>query len=343
MFQHLVQYLGEIAFFHSLFYGIAAMVLVGSSWCLVGLVMGDAPKRGIDPALVQLCGGFFSIGFGTAILFVTQAFSTAPADVTRSTLFVYFLGGAVNFAMLQTMSKAMQKGPNGIIWGIIQSSLIFPFLVGVTFFGVPLSAPRATVIILLLTALALFSSAKNNAVTGKETGGLNWKALALIAMTLAATQQNLSTAPSYFPETHKISSILRSIATAGGTFCTAVVFTLVRRTPELREKLRFGIRSKTLWKYVAALQLFNLLFSYCCLYPGMDTMADHGLGGMCYPLMIGSCIISFTLASAIFLKEKITLLQIGALCVCLLGLTGICLPAGMTFSVIAQKVTAFFG
>lgn len=338
MFQMLSTFLQGIPFFHSVAFGILAMVLVGSSWCLVGLVMGDAPKKGIAPALVQLGGGLFAVVAGAVIMVSTQAFSSATKSVTFWTLFTYFISGAVNFAMLQMMAMAMQRGPNGVVWGIIQSSLVFPFIVGIVFFGVALSAPRLAGILLLLAALILFSCAKGGTAKGKE----NWKFIALIGMLLAATQQNLSTAPSYFESARGVSSIMRSIATAAGTFTAATIFTLARLTPEIKKKLCFGIKSLLLWKYIAVLQTFSLVTSYLLLYPGMDVMAQHDLGGMCYPMMIGSCIVAFTLLSAWLLKEKISRLQISAIVSCIAGLAGICLPESVTFCVLWQKITACF-
>ena len=72
------------------------------------------------------------------------------------------------------------------------------------------------------------------------------------------------------------------------------------------------------------LQFFNLFFSYTLFYPGLNVMADAGFGGMCYPLMVGSCIVSFSFSSLFLLKEKFSFYQLGAVIVCLSGLVLIC-------------------
>jgi multidrug transporter EmrE-like cation transporter len=59
----------------------------------------------------------------------------------------------------------------------------------------------------------------------------------------------------------------------------------------------------------------------------MDVMARKGFGGMCYPMMVGSCIVSFTLSSVLLLKEKIRPIQFAALLVCIGGLVLICTQA----------------
>ncbi len=310
-----------IPFFSTVYFGIIAMVIVGSSWCLVGLVMGDAPKRGIEPSLVQLFGTLFSSAFS---LFLMVATWTLPACSWGTALFfcsIYMLAGGLNFLMLQLMSKAMQRGPNGIIWSIIQSALIFPFICGIIFFNVKLTLPRAVGIVSLLAALVLFGMSKDN----RSKGG-KWRYLAFLCLGIAAVRQNLMTVPSYYEDAKGIPSITRAFSAAFGCFFAAVIYNLVLMTPERMAKIRQNIKNPTLWKYICALQFFHLIFSYTLLYPGMNAMADAGMGGMCYPMMVGSCIISFTLSSIWLLKEKIRPLQITALAICILGLICICSP-----------------
>ena len=82
MLNQLVQFFSSISFFNTVAFGIIAMVIVGSSWCLVGLVMGDAPKKGIEPSLVQMGGGIFSVGFSLMILLLTSAYPTSSPKAT---------------------------------------------------------------------------------------------------------------------------------------------------------------------------------------------------------------------------------------------------------------------
>jgi drug/metabolite transporter (DMT)-like permease len=324
MYQQISEFLTTVPFFNSPAYGIIAMIIVGSSWCLVGLVMGDAPKKGIEPSLVQLGGALFSTVMSLCIMLLTSAYSTSSVQATFWTCFAYFTGSCLNFVMLQYMSKAMQLGPNGIIWSIIQSALVFPFIVGILCFDVQFSFLRGVGIIALLTALGLFALTKNNAVSSKEN---KWKLYAFLCLAIAATQQNITTMPSYFKEAHGVPSIVRSLAAAGGTLAMAIIWNLFQMNRERWILIKSNIRNKTLWKYIGALQFFSLLFAYTLFYPGMNVMADHGMGAMCYPMMVGSCIISFTLSSIWILKEKIRPIQFAALIVCTCGLILICTKA----------------
>ena len=322
MFDSISSALSQIAFFNTAAYGIMAMVIVGASWCLIGFIMGDAPKRGIEPGLVQLFGAVVSVTVSTSIMLASSAYPTGSSEVIFWTCAAYAYSGASNFIMLQIMSQAMQTGPNGIIWSIIQSALVFPFIGGILFFGVELTSMRLLGIILLLAALVLFSLTKNNAAQGG-----NWKLKAFICLAMCAVQQNITTAPSYFPEARGIPAIVRALASSSGILVTALVYCMVRMTPERKQQIRNNLRNVTLWKYIAGLQFFNLFFAYTLFYPGMNVMADHGLGGMCYPMMVGSCIVSFTITSVLLLKEKIKPIQIAALAVCLAGLIFICTGA----------------
>lgn len=319
--QTLIQSLSSLPFFHSVWFGIGAMVIVGASWCLIGLVMGDAPKRGIEPSLVQLFGNSFSVAASVVIMFATGSVPECSLLITFATCAVYAIAGMMNFFMLQIMAYAMQRGPNGIIWAIIQSALIFPFLGGVIFYGVELTFLRGGGILLLLAALVLFGAAKEN-----SNARGHWRLPAFICLAICAVQQNLQTAPSYYPEARAVGSIVRSLAAAGGGLIGAVFYNLVRLNPERRKQFRSNLFNPVLWKYIGALQFFNLLFAYTLFYPGMNAMADAGLGGMCYPVMVGSCIVSFTLASVWILREKMRPLQVAALGVCLTGLVFLCIP-----------------
>ncbi len=322
MLNGILESVAALSIWHTAAFGIIAMVIVGSSWCLIGLVMGDAPKQGIEPSLVQLFGNSVSVFISTMIMLATSSVPGCSWKITAAVCGTYAVAGAMNFIMLQIMSYAMQRGPNGIIWSIIQSALIFPFLGGIIFFDVQLTFARGIGIFCLLAALVLFGAAKEN---GKARG--NWRAPAFLCLAICAVQQNLTTAPAYFEEARAINSITRSLAAVSGSLIGAVIYNILRMNPERKRQFRNNIANPTLWKYIGALQFFNLIFAYTLFYPGMNAMADAGMGGMCYPMMVGSCIVSFTLSSALLLKEKIKPVQLAALGICIAGLVFICFPA----------------
>lgn len=319
MFQYIADFFNAIPFFSSVAFGIIAMCIVGSSWSIIGLVMGDAPKKGIESSVVQLAGAVFSAAVSAIIMIATSAYSTASWQSTLLCCLCYAANGAFNCIMLQFMSKAMQIGPNGIIWSIIQSGFVFTFIMGAVFFNVAITFMRGAGLVLILAALFVFGIGKDNNVKDSK-----WKLLAFTALFLTGIHQCLSVLPSYFEAVKNIPSIVRALSTACGVLVTASAWDLVQMDREHFAKIKKNFKSLILWKYVGLLQFFSLICAYTLLYPGMDIMAKAGMGGMCYPVMVGSCIISFTLASIFILKEKIRILQLFGIAICIIGLILIC-------------------
>ncbi len=294
--------------------------------------MGDAPKHHISSSSVQRMGAIVSVVAGLTIYALTQNTGAATASpewrVLLLTCLTYFGAGIINSIMLQIMSVAMQRGPNGIIWCIIQSATVFPFLGGILIFQQPASAIQWLGMALLLVALAQFGLAKDNTVADKPQGKPSfwtWKRLAFLAFLITGVQQNLATAPSFFPSAQMVSPILRSCATALGTIVGATIWSIFAH-----EASPFAFEKATLkrflfWKYIIVLQGFGLVFAYTLLYPGLDNLASHGLGGMGYPLMVGSCIVAFVASSVLFLKEKIRPRQLLAVAFCIAGLVLLCI------------------
>ena len=120
-------------------FGIPALLAVGASWSLVGVIFGDAPKRGLDIRLLQFFGGILSLIAGTVIALFFLPPKMIDREVMAWGLGSYFCAGILNYSGLQAMGKGMQLGPNGAVWGIMQSALIAPFLAGVLLFGQPLT------------------------------------------------------------------------------------------------------------------------------------------------------------------------------------------------------------
>lgn len=309
-------------------FGVLALLAVGASWCMVGIIFGDAPKRGLDIRLLQFFGGITSITVGIII----ALFFLPPKMIDSQVMFwglgSYFCAGVFNYAGLQAMGKGMQLGPNGAVWGIMQSALIAPFLGGILIFGQPLTVPRLAGIVLLVAALVFFAKAKNqrSGSSGRAEG--NWRFYAFLSFGIICFQQNFGTAPSYFAACRELSPVQRALAGAAGSFSAASCMLLFQkiRHPEISQKIFSGWKNKWLYIYVFGQQFYGLFFAYLLFYPGMDAMAEAGAGAICYPMMVGSCIVSFSLYAIWVLKEKITRVQLTALILCVLGLTALCFP-----------------
>ena len=196
------------------------------------------------------------------------------------------------------MAAGMKRGPNGAVWGIMQSALIFPFIMGILFFAQPLTWPSFFGIIFLAVALIFFSMAKNSG-TPTENAGQSWRFYALLSFTMIAIQQSLFTIPSYMEEGRNISSIVRALATASGCFLGVFLTFAYEAWRNYKEWLGMFscLKKPRFYLYTLGLQFFSLIFAYTLLYPGVDIMAELDAGSVSYPLMVGSCIVSFSLYS----------------------------------------------
>ncbi|MBE6356044.1 MAG: hypothetical protein E7058_02900 [Lentisphaerae bacterium] len=300
-----------------LIFGIFAMVMVGAGWTVFGYIMGKAPKLGID--VTGLMFIFTGIEF---LLSLIAAFCTGIPRVSPAGWGIccglLVACGIVNYFQLDVLSRAMQKGPNGIIWTITQSGFVFPFAVGIIFFGVPLENIRIAGFVCIIISLCVFGlCGDNNKSSGK------WKFLAIAAFLITGLSQVLSNLPSYFKEAEKITPMWRTAAFALGMIGGCIIVRM-RKLPELFVTIRKQLGEKEVWKMAAWGSLTNLLTSIFFLYPGMDALAKVGHGAIAYPVMVCSCLIVFELYAIIVLREKRSLLQIGALLLCIAGAAGIC-------------------
>ena len=62
-------------------WGIISLVIVGMSWTIVGAVMGLAPKKNLDPAIIQLTGAVVSVTAGALMLPGTDVSSIPDATL----------------------------------------------------------------------------------------------------------------------------------------------------------------------------------------------------------------------------------------------------------------------
>jgi len=303
--------------------GIFYLVIVGSSWALVGIIMGHAPKRGIDTGVLQLFAGLVPFTV-SGVLFAAGIVPTFTTSLATAVLAsgIYAASGLLNYILLQMMAQAMQRGPNGIVWGIIQSGLIFPFAMGMVVFDVPLTITRFIGMTALLGALALFAMAKDNGPASSR----GWLRLSFMAFLVCGTQQMLNNLPSYIPEMRDgVSYYFRSFALACGVIIGFVLFNFVlRRNTECGKRFKATIAIPLFWKFVLVKQGFGLLSAYFLKYRGMDMLSKAGIGSASYPLLVGSCVVAFTLYALIGMKERNGRRQYVGLTLCIGGIILIC-------------------
>ena len=299
--------------------GIVEMIIVGLCWTSFGVVMGFAPKRKVDVGIML----FFSSIAAMVVCGTMGIVSGFPENVPAFPFWItagsLFVCGALNYVQLDLMARAMARGPNGIIWSVIQCSFVFPFLTGVLFFQAKCSFWNGLGSLLIVCALLILGLGKENKVCG------NWKLFTFLSLVSTGIAQILSNLPSYYPEANAISSTWRSAYFALGLAFGTVGGSLLLLRKRLLTQLRENVANRNMWIFVVVLQGFEILASIFLLYPGMNRLAGAGAGAIAYPLVVASGIVGFELYTLIGLKEKRSFLQILAFFMTLSGIALLCL------------------
>ncbi len=302
-----------------MFRGIVYVSIVGVGWTIYGMVMGWAPKRKVNVSIMLFYSALAAIGVCVIAGLLTGLPKDVPALPHSITFVSLYLCGILNFFQLFLMSKAMTRGPNCIIWSLIQSAFVFPFVFGVVCFNSRCVVWNVIGVLLIIGALVLYSIGKSNNVIGK------WKMLAFIAMMVTGCTQILANLPSYFPEAEGVSGIWRTAYFSIGLGSGTIIQTLIERGKKLPSVLKESFFSMDMWICIVLLQSTEIITSAFLLYPGMNRLAAAGVGAIAYPITVASSIVSFDLYSLVWLREKRTPLQILGMVMILAGIAGLCL------------------
>lgn len=299
--------------------GIFYMIIVGLCWTSFGIVMGRAPKRNVDVGVMLFFSSLVAIVACTALGLAEGFPRQCPEKEFYITFGALFVCGILNFVQLDLMSRAMKTGPNGIVWSLIQTSFIFPFITGVLFFDARCTWLNLGGALSIIAALVILGLQQSN-TAGK--GG--WKIFAFLSFLSTGVAQLLSNLPSYYPDAAVISSIWRSAFFAMGLAAGTVGGTLILQRNHLKEAMRSNIRNRSMWIYCFVLQGFEILASIFLLYPGMNLLAGTGAGAIAYPLVVASGIAGFEFYAFAFLREKRNIPQMIAFVLTLLGIAALC-------------------
>jgi drug/metabolite transporter (DMT)-like permease len=307
-----------------MFWAISGLVLVGLSWTLVGIVLGNAPKKGIPPEVMIFFGAAVPTIVGLIVLHIgilgTVDWSSKAAFWG---IFYYGLSAFFNFLMMHLLSLTMQKGPNGIVWSITQSGMVITFLCGVIFKGDIVTWVRIAGILVLLAALLLLGLARNNDTTNNSRA---WVWMAFGCFLLCGINQTCAMLATYVPEVRDdFNGVARSVVLNGGAMIPALCWNIASKRGEFLNQLSGCIRNKYLWIYVAIQQGFGLIAAYFIQFRCFDYLSAHNLGSAAYPILVASCLLGFAFYSTFGLREKSSLIQKAGMALCILGIVLICM------------------
>ena len=290
----------------SVLHGVSLLVAAGPCGVLIALVISVAAKRRLDLDFIQ-AGAALLTASVAGIVLRFRDLGGVPVPVQLAV----FGAGVGNYLMIKLMNAGMARGHNGAVWGITQSALIFPFAMGMLFFGVAPTVCRIAGLLLILTAIALFSMAKER----KGGAGGNWLRPTSGAFLFAGLSQCCANLPSYLGS-YEMSSVHRAFLVQAGVLASFGVNAALTRAP---------LRPKGAWLPLAVLGGVNIVSLFFFFYRGLNILAALGCGSIGYPVAMGSCIAGFLLCSRFVLRERMGVPACAALLAVLSGITVISL------------------
>ena len=304
---------------------LSILILVGFSWTCTGIVMGGISRHNVPYSLMQLVAYSFSTIIGIVLLLSGLY---PPLNISRASTiqacWTYPVVGALNFLLLVIMAKGMERGPNSLVWAILQSGMVVPFIYGVCFHSVKASGLRLTGMVLLLVAVPLM--ALNRKDEPKKTSGKSWVFLALTAFLVCGIQQTINNEPSYNEEIRVgFSAVHRCLLMYVANIVIAGFMLCLPRQAAVRKNIGTYLKNRYLWIYSLGLQFISMISGFFLLYNGMDRMAKLGMGAISYPIMVISCIMGFTLYSLLWLRERLTWQALLGLTCCVSGIVLLCM------------------
>lgn len=272
--------------------GICLLLLTGLCWVGIAIVVNDAAEHNRDLDKIQFC----TSGLIAAIALIVLVIQMPSAEKYQNQFLIFipvFFAGIANFAMLSLMKQGMRTGSPGAVWGIVQSGLICPFLMGILFFGVIPTAARIIGILLIVAGIVLFSRSKPR----RQDCGKLWLLPTCGAFLVSGMAQCFANLPSYWTS-FTMSPILRALLVQSGTVSAFVAVFLVREKKKPQSDFRSIIKPVL---FLTAVQTLSLFFLF---YRGLDLTARAGAGAIGYPIAQGSCIAFFIIYEMLRYRKK---------------------------------------
>ena len=241
------------------------------------------------------------------------------------TAFCMITFGILNYFMFLAMGAAMRRGPNGIVWSVIQSGIVFPFLMGILIFHVEPTLSRVGGMLLIVGSVILFGLGKEKKAAANVPGMRknSWYFFALLGMLLCGLNQCCANLPSYLSNGEPVGSVYRACFSQVGMLSGWLIGAVTTHTLS-PPKFHPGELKKILF-FAISLNAVGLTANYLLFYNALDFLVEAGAGSLGYPLVVSSCIIGFFLYSVIFLREKTGIFQKSGFFLGVAGIVIICL------------------
>lgn len=311
--------------------GIVLAVLCGLSWIFEGAVVGIVERRGYGTARQQRLGNAYVAAVALAVLLAGRAARPdSPAfalrcDLASAAWTVLF--GAFNYLMMVAMGRAMLRGPNGVVWTIVQSGFVFPFALGVALGNTPLTFLNSLGALCVLAGVFFSGRAKDRegAEPSREDRGVReenvassssprlcvgkkaWLAPALLGFLLCGANQCAICMASLGPEETRPTPLVRVLLICIGAF--AGMATQGELLKSGASRATGGAKAPPaafLHKICALYAVVYFLAVFFLQIGALDRLAAAGRIAIANPLMLASCLVGFGVYGALALHERQT-------------------------------------
>ena len=191
--------------------GFLLIIAAGFCWIGVGISVSICSARSWNYNIVQGLN-YLGAALICALILAGSSASGASWEAPGWGVIASCVAGIANFYSYVFTSKAMQRGPNGLVWGIMQAGMIGSFLMGVICFGEKAAPLRLLGLVLILCGVLAMGLGKG----GKSAGGSNWIVPSLIAFLLVMATHCCNALPSYFPDTARTGVLFRTMGIYSG-------------------------------------------------------------------------------------------------------------------------------
>ena len=290
-----------------MFAGLGLSFLTGIIWTAVMIYYSRATDRKDEFSSFMMFGSFFVL---IVAYVMNLPVNSSVAEITKLAA-IMVPAAFLSTASFATLCMAMQNGSHGVAWGIMQSAILFPFLVGWLFYGEKVGWASSVGMVLILVALIFMVAGKVKRNSEVECGIEKHHKLFVIYIILAFFSSGASQLLTILPNHMNFS-----------------VETMKLRIPFFMSGAFLWLLSILIKKQkIAFRQLPNSLVYGCLvfagqfvLYKAIDAMDELKLTALVYPLAIGSCIVFFTIFCMGYRKEKNTLSEKLGIVILVLGL-----------------------
>lgn len=288
--------------------GVILVILSGVALALIGVALSHIALLKLNPISFLATSCFLGGIFGWCVIADWGAVTRVDRRQTLCLASLIFFISLLTCLGQFLFIMVMRKGHQAISWAIGQSAMVLPFVFSNIFWGERAGFPAWLGLALIVNSVILMSFDKTAQakVVRPAAEKNNWFLLSIANMLIGGTVQCLWLIPS-----HCWADPMRLRAPLSMSVCALIhasVAVKLKATPSPR-----------VWIAAAVWAILAGIF-YMLLFPSIDHMASINMSSIVFPVSIGTCVLVFSLYSALIMKEDFKPLTILGLLMTFIGI-----------------------